>query len=85
MLVFREIWLFLYHLVIWILCLVSYVFFLTLSCVSFVIYRLWRVIKGLWKVKMPYSSSVVISGAGSGMGQMIAVDYAKKVFYNKKE
>jgi hypothetical protein len=34
---------------------------------------------------MPYSSSVVISGAGSGMGQMIAVDYAKNVFCNKRE
>lgn len=33
---------------------------------------------------MPYSSSVVISGAGSGMGQMIAVNYATKVYCDKR-
>lgn len=76
---FRELYLLVYHLVIIILSLCFFAVFIPIWTITFVLYRIVRLVKSLWTKTPERSKSIVISGAGSGMGQMIAENYAKSV------
>lgn len=76
---FRELYLLVYHLVIIILSLCFFAVFIPIWTITFVLYRVVRLITSLWSKTPERSKSIVISGAGSGMGQMIAEHYAKSV------
>lgn len=77
---FREFYLLIYHLVVIILSLCFFVVFLPIWAITFVLYRIARLVASLWSKSPERSKSVVITGAGSGMGQMISENYAKFVF-----
>lgn len=76
---FREILLLLYQFVIIVLSLVFYGVFLCIWGITYPLYWIARLIQSIWKTHPKETKSVVVSGAGSGMGQMICVQYAKQV------
>ena len=78
---FRELYLLIYHLIIIVLSICFYIVFIPIWTITFFLYRIVRIFKSLCTKNMEKSKSVVITGAGSGMGQMIAEIYAKSVMF----
>lgn len=76
---FREFLQFIYQGIIVCLSLFCYSLFCCIWGITYPIYWIIRLIKSLFSKQTKETKSVVITGAGSGMGQMICVQYAKKV------
>lgn len=75
----RELLLLIYQAIIIVLSLVFYGVFLCIWGITYPLYWIIRLVKSLWSTKKKETKSIIVSGAGSGMGQMICIQYAKKV------
>ena len=75
---FRELLSLIYQAVLIILSFFFYGVFVCIWAVTFPLYWIIRLIKSIYAKDSKVTKTVVVTGAGSGMGQMISVQYAKQ-------
>lgn len=77
--ILRELCMLIYETIIVVLSVFFYGVFLCIWGITYPLYWIIRLFKSLCKEEKKEIKSVVVSGAGSGMGQMLCVQYAKRV------